>query len=382
MRLIDTATFELHEFADPEDCPGYAILSHSWNDVDRHFGLQSDKIKRFCAQAREDKLKYGWVDTICLIHKSWGERNQAEKEEHELAINSMYKWFAHAKICYAYLDDVDINPNLSWEHRRSTVQKALLSSHWFTSGWTLIELIAPPRVVFYDANWIEFGTKKDMRGIISKITGIPQEMLTGVTKLQDYTIFERMSWARHRMTSGLEDQAYCLMGLFEVEMTLDYGESSDSEGSNAFLRLREAIKQKHGADSLDQPAAPLRLLRIDSLEVESHPIRGESIPRYAILSHTWDGKEITYQDMQFGRTIEERKEFLESNNKLSYDKIMGCCKLAEKNNFKYVWIDTCCIDRTSSSELQEAICSMWRWYKNAKTSVFPTHYIPQTMWYQ
>jgi hypothetical protein len=199
-------------------------------------------------------------------------------------------------------------------------------------------------------------------------------MLIGVTKLQDYTIFERMAWARHRMTSGLEDQAYCLLGLFEVEMTLDYGESLDTEGSNAFLRLREAIKQKHGSDSLDQPAAPLRLLCIDSLEVESHPVRGEPIPEYAILSHTWDGKEITYQDMQFGTTIDERKQFLERNNKRSYDKIMGCCKLAEKNNFKYVWIDTCCIDRTSSSELQEAICSMWRWYKNAKKSVFPVIY--------
>jgi hypothetical protein len=276
-----------------------------------------------------------------------------------------------AEFCYAYLDDIDINPTLDADQRRSAVQQALLSSHWFTSGWTLIELIAPPCLHFYQANWTKFGTKKDMRGIISKITGIPQEMLKDPKKLKDYIIWERMSWARHRMTSGLEDQAYCLMGLFEVKMKLDYKEASDTEGSDAFLRLREAIKEKHGPASLDQPAAPLRLLHIETLSVESHPVSGNPIPDYAILSHTWDGEEITFQDMQCGINLGERRELLKGRKKRSFDKIIGCCELAAKHGYEYVWIDTCCIDRTSSSELQEAICSMWRWYKNAKMLVFP-----------
>jgi len=315
---------------------------------------------------RQDNLKYGWIDTICLIHKDWNERTPAEMKDHDEAINSMYKWFACAEICYAYLDDVDIDPPFDVD-RRSALKKKLLSSHWFTSGWTLMELIAPPCVVFYQANWHKFGTKKDMCGIISKITGIPKEILTDSKKLKDYSIFDRMSWARHRMTSGIDDQAYCLMGLFEVH--LKYEEASDTEESDAFLRLRQAIKDKHGPSSLDQPAAPLRLLRIETLTVESHPVSGGKIPEYAILSHTWDGEEITFQDIQCGRDFDERKKLLEERNKRSYDKIIGFCKLAEENGFEYVWVDTCCIDRTSSSELQEAICSMWRWYKNAQMSV-------------
>lgn len=101
--------------------------------------------------------------------------------------------------------------------------------------------------------------------------------------------------------------------------------------------------------------------------VDSHPRSGGRIPDYAILSYTWDGDEdeITFQDIQSGGTLAERKRFLMERKRLAYDKIIGCCELVERNSFDYVWVDTCCIDRTSSSELQEAICSMWRWYKNA-----------------
>lgn len=368
MRLINTTTFKLHEFLSSQ-IPKYAILSHTWDEQEisaeqLESGLINDKIKEFCDQAQRDGLQFGWVDTICInnSHKKENEIDPAIKKEHEEAINSMYEWLAHAEVCYAYLNEVDIDPELDSDQRRNAVQQALLSSHWFTSGWTLIELIAPPRVEFFQKDWTKFGTKKSMRGIISKITGIPQEVLIGAKNRSEYTIFERMAWARHRMTTGLEDQAYCLLGLFEVNMVdLDY-----TEGSNAFLRLREEIKRVHGTSSLDQPAAPLRLLHIKTLTVESHPRSGGRIPDYAILSHTWDGEEITFQDISAGGNLVERKRFLMDRKRLSYDKIVGCCELAEKNGFEYVWVDTCCIDRTSSSELQEAICSMWRWYKNAR----------------
>lgn len=366
MRLIDTTTFKLREFAAP-NVPKYAILSHSWNDPEISYdqlqsGLINEKIERFCTQARKDNLQFGWVDTFCINSQNKGnESDEAVKKEHETAINSMYEWFANAEVCYAYLEDVDIDPSLDLKERRNVVQQALLSSRWFTSGWTLIELIAPPRVDFYQADWTKFGTKESMRGILSKITAIPQEILIGTKNRNQYTIWERMGWARHRMTTRLEDQAYCLLGLFEVTMKLDI-----TEGSNAFLRLREEIKRVHGASCLDQPAAPLRLLRIDSLTVESHPRLGGRIPKYAILSHTWDGDEITFQDIQSGGSYADRKSLLMTTKRSSYDKIMGFCKLAEKNGYEYVWVDTCCIDRTSSSELQEAICSMWRWYKNAE----------------
>lgn len=84
---------------------------------------------------------------------------------------------------------------------------------------------------------------------------------------------------------------------------------------------------------------------------------GKDIPRYAILSHTWgtDGEEITY------------KEFLKGpdKRKSGYRKITFCGKQAANDNLRYFWIDTCCIDKSSSAELSEAINSMFEWYHKA-----------------
>jgi hypothetical protein len=51
--------------------------------------------------------------------------------------------------------------------------------------------------------------------------------------------------------------------------------------------------------------------------------------------------------------------------KSSYSKISFCGKQAAKDGLQFIWVDTCCIDKSSSAELQEAINSMFRWYSNA-----------------
>jgi hypothetical protein len=76
---------------------------------------------------------------------------------------------------------------------------------------------------------------------------------------------------------------------------------------------------------------------------------------YAILSHTWGTEEVSFAD-------HIRRQNL---SKGGYDKIRSCCKLAESEGLQYVWIDTCCIDKSSSAELSEAINSMFQWYRNA-----------------
>lgn len=82
-----------------------------------------------------------------------------------------------------------------------------------------------------------------------------------------------------------------------------------------------------------------------------------NIPPYAILSHTWgeDGEEVTFQDLE-GNT---------GKNKVGYAKIMVFGKQAAIDNLQYFWVDTCCIDKSSSAELTEAINSMFRWYREA-----------------
>ena len=77
--------------------------------------------------------------------------------------------------------------------------------------------------------------------------------------------------------------------------------------------------------------------------------------RYAILSHVWERHEQTFQEVQ---------GFSEPH-KDACPKLQGCCRLARLQGFEWVWIDTCCIDKTNSVELSEAINSMYKWYTNA-----------------
>ena len=91
----------------------------------------------------------------------------------------------------------------------------------------------------------------------------------------------------------------------------------------------------------------MRLLHTSTLKL--HEFFDDQIPFYVILSHTWGNEEVTLQDLE--------KE--ESKNRAGYAKITGCCALALSSGWEWVWIDTCCIDKTSSADLSEAINSMY-----------------------
>jgi Heterokaryon incompatibility protein (HET) len=86
-------------------------------------------------------------------------------------------------------------------------------------------------------------------------------------------------------------------------------------------------------------------------------VKDDNIPHYAILSHTWgeDIEEVSFNDMMDGTGM----------SKPGYDKIQFCGEQARRDGLQYFWIDTCCIDKSNSTELQEAINSMFRWYCNA-----------------
>jgi hypothetical protein len=79
------------------------------------------------------------------------------------------------------------------------------------------------------------------------------------------------------------------------------------------------------------------------------------IPLYAILSHRWGEGEVTFKDLVDGT----------SKNKAGYSKIQFCGEQAKRNGLQYFWVDTCCIDKSNAVELQEAINSMFRWYRDA-----------------
>jgi hypothetical protein len=98
----------------------------------------------------------------------------------------------------------------------------------------------------------------------------------------------------------------------------------------------------------------MRLINTRTLQLEEY--FGDSIPEYAILSHTWEQDEVTFQQWQqntFARTS------------AGYRKITGSCDMARKHHHDYIWVDTCCIDKSSSAELTEAINSMFSWYQKS-----------------
>ncbi|KAK1854619.1 het domain protein [Colletotrichum chrysophilum] len=253
MWLIDTSDLEsLHlvEFlGDPPD--SYAILSHTWgsdeitfeqfNDLKSSTNRAEDgspsslsgyqKVKGAASLAKRQEFTYLWVHTCCI--------NKASSAELSESINSMYHWYKNATVCFAYLSDV--SPGVT--HDLSGIGSEFRGSRWFTRGWTLQELIAPRVVEFYASDWSHIDTKKIMQatnipfcGILSEITGIDIDVLAGRTALDDTSIADKMRWAAKRKTKRREDMAYCLLGLFDVNMPLLYG-----EGSKAFIRLQEEI---------------------------------------------------------------------------------------------------------------------------------------------
>jgi hypothetical protein len=239
MRLLNTTTLKLTKFFD-NNIPEYAILSHTWEKGEVSFqdwesgrGTEKEgylKIMGACKQALLDKLEYVWIDTCCIDKSSSAELSEA--------INSMYRWYKGSTICYTYLVDVPdgTEPSTANEFARSRIHGR---------GWTLQELIASEYVVFYSRGWQKLGTKFTLLKELETITGIHAGVLSGNSVLSHRSIAERMSWAAHRKTTRTEDMAYCLMGVFEVNMPLLYG-----EGEKAFIRLQEEIMRTIDDDSI------------------------------------------------------------------------------------------------------------------------------------
>lgn len=277
MLLINTATVKLVRFDDESLLPPYAVLSHTWGDSEVSFeqfsilqntllesaksriqeGPGYEKIRLACRQAFTDKLDYLWVDTCCI-----DKRSSAELSE---AINSMFRWYKKAKVCYAYLDDVEggalftakslttdefgipqdlWNPTPEATVAEVSIETELGRARWFTRGWTLQELIAPFEVQFYGKEWAYLGTKSSLSKILASITGIDEKALRG-GNLEAFSIAHRMSWAANRVTTRTEDLAYSLLGIFDVNIPLLYG-----EGEKAFIRLQEEIMKDSSDESL------------------------------------------------------------------------------------------------------------------------------------
>ncbi|KAI0474737.1 heterokaryon incompatibility protein-domain-containing protein [Xylaria cf. heliscus] len=234
MRLLNVQTLVLEEFNYPP-YPSYAILSHTWGNEEISFQDTHDlrrasikegfaKLKLTCRMTIAQKLQYVWIDTCCIDKSSSAELSEA--------INSMYQWYRSSSKCLVYLEDLPSTVTMD------DLDGPLEKCRWFTRGWTLQELVAPQTVLFYNQAWDFIGEKKSTALVsrISTATGIHQDILRNPDLVHTTSLAIRMSWAADRATSREEDIAYSLLGLFNINMPLLYG-----EGTRAFRRLQEEI---------------------------------------------------------------------------------------------------------------------------------------------
>ena len=252
MWLLSTDRAELHYFHHPENVPGgYAILSHVWEGQEQTFeetqelrtacaatahiprDRASPKVRASCTTAERLGFRWIWNDTCCINKQSSSELSEA--------INSMFNYYSLAKVCCAYLCDVSSASREALNSADSEFRR----SKWHKRGWTLQELIAPTFLVFLSKDWIGLGTKMDLAPLLEEITRVPVAVLQMRQTPSELSISHRMSWACDRETTRVEDMAYCLMGIFSINMPPLYG-----EGSRAFLRLQEEIMRRSYDTSL------------------------------------------------------------------------------------------------------------------------------------
>lgn len=208
MWLINVQTKRLQDFIG-SDVPPYAILSHTWasgqevtfqemKQADGHIPLEQSsnktgwqKIEMTCRQAATDGLEYVWVDTCCIDKSSSAELSEA--------INSMFRWYLRAQICYVYLADLAPSPDFDVQAEGfvdippEVLESTIKHCRWFTRSWTLQELIAPSRIAFYNQDWNFCFSKADASDVLSRITGIAVDILEQKKDLSMVSVAQKMS---------------------------------------------------------------------------------------------------------------------------------------------------------------------------------------------
>ena len=237
----------------------------------------SSKLREACRVARTNGYRYLWADWCCIDKSSSSELSES--------INSMYQWYALADVCYVFLPDVPADEDHMAQDSR------FRNCLWFTRGWTLQELIAPLKVLFLAKDWKEIGSKVSLGDLITEITNIDYDALLRIEPLETFSVAQRFSWAADRKTTMVEDRAYSLLGILDINMPTMYG-----EGERAFRRLQEEIMRRTPDQTLfawTKYKLPLSLSRTlpynpETTSLEPLHLDYESSPRLSLLAPSLD----------------------------------------------------------------------------------------------
>ncbi|EIW80342.1 HET-domain-containing protein, partial [Coniophora puteana RWD-64-598 SS2] len=217
----------------------YTTLSHRWGEEEPAYSVAGtlegqgpgyEKLDQFLKASMDRGIMFAWADTCCIDKGS-----SAELDE---AIRSMFHWYENSTLCLVHL-------------AQTSGYEDMDRDEWFERGWTLQELLAPPRVKFFDKNWIPLtchandksSRRNQLIQKISTITGISEQIFIGTSQsnaIFSVPINERIAWATYRFTTRVEDAAYSLMGMMRVSIQTAYGEG----WGKSFRRLFEAIVQE------------------------------------------------------------------------------------------------------------------------------------------
>ncbi|KAI6018049.1 hypothetical protein BKA83DRAFT_681843 [Pisolithus microcarpus] len=230
----------------------YVTLSHRWgsgepslHDIEgrKIYSMPAigglGKLQGFCVVACEWNYLWAWSDTCCIDKHS-----SAELQE---TIGSMFAWYRRSALTIVYLSDVPDTGSLG-------------SSEWLKRGWTLQELLAPERVVFYTKTWSLY---KNLTSLNHKMDAAVLEELERETRIEPRFLTDfspgmddahsRLQWASFRRTTRPEDIAYSLFGIFDVHLPVLYGESAE----HALGRLlTEVVSQSGDISVLDWIGEP------------------------------------------------------------------------------------------------------------------------------
>ena len=225
----------------------FVTLSHRWGkdepllrqiqrrpvyEMDPTAGLV--KLLAFCATACNHGYLWAWSDTCCIDKDSTVELAKS--------IASMFSWYRQSALTIVHLADIARGDDMS-------------KSVWFTRGWTLQELLAPRKVLFYTKDWnlykdLVSSNHKEEDVVLTELedaTGIARRYLTGFRPGLD-DARSRLQWASGRRTTEPEDMAYSLFGIFNIFLPVIPGEPAE----NALGRLlTEIISQSGDISVLD-----------------------------------------------------------------------------------------------------------------------------------
>ncbi|KIJ65598.1 hypothetical protein HYDPIDRAFT_88378, partial [Hydnomerulius pinastri MD-312] len=233
----------------------YAMFSHRWgkneptfqdlqgsiNDIKKPSeGVQ--KLRDFCRVAKSSGFKWAWSDTCCI-----DKTNNAELGE---SITSMFLWYRNSALTIVYLWDVHGNS-----------PEAMEKSIWFTRGWTLQELLAPPVIQFYKKDWTPCGqggrdeegelynhkSNSELVKRLSRASNVAEEHLGNFIPGAE-SAREKLRWASARTVFKAEDRAYSMVGIYRLKkFYIHYGEKEA-----AFHRMQEELmNHSDGLDLLD-----------------------------------------------------------------------------------------------------------------------------------